>query len=280
MQSDVIFFYNPNSGRFNQKQIDLWVQEFQDCGVNITPVSDPYALQQIRNSHIIAAGGDGTLHVAINAADIESNSFSIFPVGSGNDFASHFKTGSIQSISENIKSSKTMATDLLEVNGIRVHNVCGTGFEALVAQKAHESKMRFAALKYIIPVARHLFSYKPIRAKVKTQEGELFEGQMFMISMGNGTRAGGGFRLFPKASLHDGKLDLLIIEPPTFLQKLMYVWLVNFGKHLQLNVVKYLQTEACTIELTEPGIMQADGDIYLCSQMSTRILKNALKLIV
>lgn len=280
MQRDVIFFYNPSSGRFNPNKIKSRISEFERFGVYPKPVSDPAELKDLVNCHIIAAGGDGTLHVAINAADVSRNSFTIFPIGSGNDFASHFKTGNIENIAGSITANHTVAIDLLEVNGIKVHNVCGTGFEALVAGQAGKSKHGITALKYVIPVMKNLFSYQPFKAGITTAEGFTTEGIFFMISAGNGKRAGGGFRLFPKASLSDGKLDLLLIEKPGFWQKLAYVWLVSFGQHLNIPVVRYMQTESCRIELGTEQIFQADGDIYQSQTLTINVIPGGLKLII
>ena len=89
MPEQAVLFYNPTSGRYQAKKIGELLQAFADCGVAMRPVSDPAELRTLRNNHIVVAGGDGTLHVAINHADVACNSFSILPIGSGNDFAAN-----------------------------------------------------------------------------------------------------------------------------------------------------------------------------------------------
>lgn len=279
VQGGVYLFYNPGSGRFRPGRPEQWKAALAAEGIDAETISDPARLKSLQNAHIIAAGGDGTLHVAINHADIHSNTFTIMPVGSGNDFASHFPAFSIQTLAKAIKARKLQAADLIRVNDILAHNVCGTGFEALVAQKAHESKLRWAAMKYIIPVAGHLFTFKPVQASILAGDYR-YEGPVFMLSAGNGKRAGGGFKLFPDAQLNDGKLDLLIIRPPSFWQKLLYVWLVNFGMHQNLKVVDHLQVAQADITLETPWIMEADGDVYPASGLKLQVLPGALKLIM
>lgn len=258
MATRAVLFYNPNSGRFSAQKVDAWLSEFAANGLDITAISNPEELRSLSPTHIIAAGGDGTLHVAINHAGLE-HSYSILPVGSGNDFAANFKRLSIAELSQKIKAGEVMDCDILYVNGIYVHNVCGTGFESFVAGKA--KKIKLPALKYIIPIARYMFFYKPVEAKIIAHDF-IYEGKIFLVTLGNGKYSGGGFQMFPKASLIDGRMDLIIIKPHNILQRLLYVFMVNFGLHTQLKPVIFKQVSSCKIILNRKYAFQADGDLY------------------
>lgn len=277
MAVDVCLFFNPVSGRFSHNKIENYIRDFAQAGIKVLPISNPDELKKLKNTHIIVAGGDGTLHCAINHADIYSNSFSILPVGSGNDFASAFPKPHLPTLAENIKANRFQPIDLLQVNDTLVHNAAGAGFEALVAKKATEKKVP-AALKYILPLAGNLFLYKPGKMNISSAEYN-YSGEVFTISLGNGKRAGGGFKLYPNASFSDGKLDLLLIKPPPFWQKLLYVWLVNFGKHLQLKAVEYIQVREVKIELNSKVSWQADGEIYSSEVLHAKVIPGGLKLI-
>lgn len=249
------------------RQVDAWLSEFAKNGLEITAISNPGELLGLSPTHIIAAGGDGTLHVAINYAGLQ-HSYSILPVGSGNDFAANFKHLSIAELSQKIKAGEGMDCDILCVNGIYVHNVCGTGFESFVAGKA--KKIKLPAFKYIIPIARHMFFYKPIDVKITAGDFD-YEGKIFLVTMGNGEYSGGGFRMFPKASLNDGKMDLIIIKPHHILQRLLYVFLVNFGLHTKLKPVIFKQVSSCKILLNGKYAFQADGDLYSADLMEVEV---------
>ena len=277
MPEQAVLFYNPTSGRYQAKKIGELLQAFADCGVALRPVSDPAELRTLRNNHIVVAGGDGTLHVAINHADVACNSFSILPIGSGNDFAANFPKTAVPALAEKIRLGACESFDILKINDVYAHNACGTGFEAFVASRA--KKVGIPSLKYIIPIARHLLGYKPIQATIHA-DGYVYSGPIFMVSMGNGMRAGGGFKLYPNASLQDGKMDVLLIKPPSILQRLWYVWLVNFGAHLKLNVVTYMQVSACRIQLEKPHEFQADGDTYTAQEMNINVIAGGLKLLM
>lgn len=273
----VYLFYNPRAGRYSQKAIGEILTALENEGICAKSIAEIEELKLLKDTHIVVAGGDGTLHCAINHADIQSNSFSILPVGSGNDFASAFPNPHIEKLAKHILSKQITPVDLLQVNNTFVHNAAGAGFEALVAGKASQSKVP-AVLKYVLPLARHLFTYKPGNMKITSPDFQ-YNSAVFTISLGNGKRAGGGFKLYPKASFTDGKMDLLLIKPPPFWQKLLYVWLVNFGKHLQLQAVEYAQVSEVCIEMNSPGHWQADGEMYQSEVIHAKVIPGGLKLI-
>jgi YegS/Rv2252/BmrU family lipid kinase len=272
MPAKAVLFYNPNSGRFNARQIESWLKEFAGCGLEVQGISNPEELTSLSPTHIIAAGGDGTLHMAINKAGLK-HSYSILPIGSGNDFAANFRRLSIAELAQKIVSDSITPCDVLRINDVYAHNVCGTGFESFVAGKAR--KVRWPALKYILPIARYMFFYKPMQFKITASEF-FYEGETFLVTIGNGNRSGGGFRMFPKADLHDGKMDMVIIKKHSIIQRLLYVFLVNFGKHLHLKPVVFKQVSSCKIELREEYSFQADGDLYSSNILNITVLKGGL----
>lgn len=275
MPAKAVLFYNPRSGRYNASRIEKWLAEFESCGLEIQGISNPEELTSLSPTHIIAAGGDGTLHMAINKAGLD-HSYSILPVGSGNDFAANFKSISIADLARKILSDSIISCDVLRINDVYAHNVCGTGFESFVAGKAR--KVRWPALKYILPIARYMFFYKPVHVCI-TAEDFRYEGSAFMVTIGNGYRSGGGFRMFPKASLQDGKMDLVLIKPHNLLQRLRYVFLVNFGRHLRLEPVVFLHASSCKIELENAAAFQADGDLYHADSMHVNVVAGGLAFI-
>lgn len=209
---------------------------------------------------------------------METNSFSLIAAGSGNDFITTFPRIKVEELCKKIQAGQTQAVDLIQSGDVFAHTVTGIGFEALVSKKANESRNPFPALKFIWPIARHMFFFKPLEVSIESSHFQ-WSGRAFMVSMGNGKRAGGGFKLFPKAEIQDGKLDLLIIKNPTVWQKLLYVWLVNFGKHLKLNVVDYSQLESLKISISGKTLLNADGDVYESGSFAVTVRPGILKLI-
>lgn len=259
--------------------MEVLLKECGNTGFDCTAINSLDDLREVSHSHIIVCGGDGTVHRVVNEADLLSNTFSVWPLGSGNDFVRNFPKRTFAELLQQISNGISTPTDLLDVNGKKAAVLVGVGFDAFVAHEAHRNSIKIPALKYLIPVARHMFFYEGIQMRVNAK-GLQYNGKVFMLSCGNGYRAGGGFRLFPKASVSDGKMDLLLIEPPTFWQKLKYVWLVNFGKHLNLDIVKYMHTDQMVVELESENLYNTDGDVYRAEQLHIQVIPQAWKLIM
>jgi diacylglycerol kinase (ATP) len=236
-------------------------------------------LRALKETHVVSIGGDGTFHVLINHLDLATNTVSVWKMGSGNDFVSNWKKPSVTSLSAAIDQGKIQTIDLIQVGAeVKVHTVWGVGFDAFVTQKAHAWNLGIPVLKYILPIARYLFFFKPIGVRIES-ESYNYTGPAFMVSIGNGPRAGGGFQLFPTAVMDDGKMNLLLIKPPGFFQKLAYVWLVSFGKHNRLKMVEIASMPHCKITLESSGIMGCDGEVYPCQTIDMKVLPEALQLI-
>ena len=274
----LVLFFNPRSGRYSKYEIQQLETQITGTLGNCKSISDPEELRKIRDSHIIVAGGDGTFHVAINFSDLKSNTYSVIPFGSGNDFVTNFDKSSVEDVLEHIAMQEVQKVDLLLINQVLAHNVAGLGFDAYIAKRAHHSIIKWASMKYIIPVLQHLFFYRPRKFQIST-ETLAANGKYFLISIGNGKRAGGGFRMFPEASVFDGKMDLLLIKPPTFFQKLRYAWLVNFGRHTHLKMVDYVQCEKVEINSDRELLFEADGDIYQARKITARVMSGVLNVI-
>ncbi len=64
---------------------------------------------------------------------------------------------------------------------------------------------------YLLGVFKTLIKYKYRFIQINTKEFNLNE-KIFMISLGNGKTAGGGFKLTPLANPIDGLLDVCVVK--------------------------------------------------------------------
>lgn len=274
----IVLFYNPNSGRYNVNKIVALEKLASETLGYCRTIFDVELLRKVKNSHVIVAGGDGTFHVAINNSDIESNTYTMVAMGSGNDFVSNFPAADFEEIMEHIALGQIIPIDLLLVNHVLAHNVAGMGFEAFIAKKANESRIKGSALKYIIPVIQHLYFFRSLKIEINSANYQ-YKGKAFMLSFGNGRRAGGGFRLFPEASAIDGKMDVLLIKKPTALQKIRYAFLVNFGMHIGLKMIDYFKAEKVEVSAEKSILFEADGESYEAKKLSVKVLPGVLKVV-
>lgn len=273
---NLFLYYNPQSGGYSQAKIERIQETIVSQSLHVTLISDLLQLGALQHAHIIAAGGDGTIHQVINHCNIENNSFSFLPLGSGNDFYRNFGAKKLEEILFAIQNGRKQYCDVIQVNEYLAINVAGVGFEALVAQKAVKSAFLPKTFKYLLPVLQHILPYKGVTAHVRCNELD-YTGNVYLASCGNGKWAGGGFKLFPQGKTNDGKLDFLLIKPLNIPEKLQYMIWVLLGKHTSLKKAYYTQTEKVFIDfLDAEGLYDADGEVYSAKNIAIKIHKGGI----
>lgn len=105
-----------------------------------------------------------------------------------------------------------------------------------------------------------------------------------MIFISNSNELGYKFSLTPKALLHDGLLDVLIVKKISKLKMLWFGFLVLLNKPLLLKEVNYYQTNTLNVKNKKQDFFetQVDGEFtpLLNQKLSISIHPEALKVIV
>lgn len=250
----------------NPKEPGKVAKEVKSFSAELTQKNIPFFIaDQLNDQHpsaIYAIGGDGTFHRCINE-NIENKPIYFIQSGTGNDWIKNFEK-------KHPLTSQMYSVDALLVNHHKALNSLGVGFDALIAKKSFDIPVKLSAFKYVIPVLRHLFFYKEKEWEL-TIDNQPYRGKFFMISIGNGAHAGGGFKLFPQARIDDGKMDVLIIKQCTWLQRLTYVFKVMRGRHHSLKVVHYFQCHEILIKAKNPFHYQCDGELYHATSLHIQV---------
>lgn len=241
--------------------------------------------QQITD--VVIAGGDGTINGVLASLQDADVKFGLLPCGSGNGLA--FTTGLSRNVDralEIIKTGKTARTDAFEVNGQFACMLCGLGFDAAVAHAFADDPSR--GLKtYIKKSVQHFISAKAYPFSLVFQKA-ILNTEAFLISIANSNQFGNNFTIAPKASLTDGKLDVVIV---TKQNKLNLLW-QTFKQVGGLNPVQeiktinkkagviYLQTASLSIKNPMLAPMHVDGDPAESSpNINVQLLKGRFRLI-
>lgn len=274
-----LFIANPVAGKgktkkvlpnikyiLNSKNIEHLIVETK------APGDTEKIISQFENDfdRIIIVGGDGTLNELLNSNKIDGKTFGVIPTGSGNDFAMTLGLKKkIEIDIETILLGKTLALDIgyveiEEFSGKRFTkifgNSLGIGFDAEVANEARKIKIIRGILLYLLSVFKVLLFYKPRKIEIKSTHLNI-KGEIFMISVGNGKTAGGGFRLTPYGNPIDGKLDICIVHKISKFKVFRILPLAIFGKHVTNKSVSYVQENQFEIISYAPVYVHADGEI-------------------
>ncbi len=233
--------------------------------------------------HFYVYGGDGTVNEVVNGImqSGKSASFSIVPVGTGNDL--------LRTLDMN--NSDTVLADVLTVNGKYAVNAVNTGFDldvVLKASKYKKKKFVSGTLAYILGVISVLCKKFGKKIKVdyvdENDTAHVFEGESLLAVAANGSYYGGGFKCAPIADITDGLIDLLIVKKVSRLKFLTLIMQYMKGTHIDPKTrkpipsfAKYVVFSKCK-SITFSGIDRicTDGEVWDTDCAKIGIQQNAI----
>lgn len=213
---------------------------------------------------IVAVGGDGTINDIIPGMLFSQKPLGIIPGGSGNDFIKSLNIpNNIQSAVEILLRGNTRVIDAGRINNVYFANGVGIGFDAAVNRASYEINHSKKGLHlYICALLKTLGKYEPVPMRISLN-GETIEQPTFLLSIGNGTTCGGGFKLTPHAKIDDGLLDVTIVKPlsvPTLLWYLPKVFNGTIGE--VKNCAMLTRTAKLSVRSDLPVPVHVDGERF------------------
>jgi len=212
-------------------------------------------------ARVIVAGGDGTLHQAIQTLSGSGCALGIVPTGSGNDLARALGVplDPLQATHRALEATPR-TIDLGRVGERWFAGVAGVGFDGEVARLAHE---RFGQRRgrwiYPYAVLRTLLSFRPPHASIE-YDGGRFEGSVMLVALANTPCYGGGMRIAPRAKIDDGWLDLVIIRRVSRLRLLAVFPRVYRGRHVTDPAIEFHRVRSAVVRVDRPLTFFGDGE--------------------
>ena len=208
---------------------------------------------------VIAVGGDGTINEVAAALRDSSTALGIIPCGSGNGLARHLGIPmNVEKALEIINLDNIEALDYCTANDRPFFCTCGVGFAAHVSQKCAEAKKR-GPLSYI---QKTLVEYLKYRCKTYSIEmnDRVVTEKAFVIACGNASQYGNNAFITPRASMHDGLIDVTVIHPFTPLDTAV-LGVLLFTRHIDQDTnINTFRTSELTIHRPKPDVMHIDGE--------------------
>lgn len=249
-------------------------------------------IEEEQITDIVVCGGDGTVSAVAAALLGTDTPIGIIPMGSGNGlaFAAGIPRDPARAL-ELIFSGKSSLVDGFRINEQFSCMLCGIGFDAAVAHTFSLQKKR--GLKTYIRVSvNHFFSALPQQFRIRLPREEVggqdFPVEAFFINIANGNQFGNHFTIAPKASLHDGLLDIVVVRKMNKVSLFFSVLRQVMGgnpvqeipDHAGKNRILYFQTPELTIENPGQAPLHIDGDPKAtASEFVIRIVPGAFRLI-
>lgn len=310
VQKKIVYLINPISGTRGKRSLrELIIRRTQDAGIGFsilpTAADGNYdflvpLIEQEGVTDMVICGGDGTVSAvaaALNGRDVRVG---IIPMGSGNGLA----------LAADIPRDPGKALDIILagnaswidgflINGRFSCMLCGIGFDGGVAHQFAREHRR--GLKTYIKVTLSHF----LRARCYpfviglptpgaptafpgSESTTSFPVEAFFIDVANGNQFGNNVTIAPRADLHDGLLDIVIIKKASRLRLLLSTIRQVLGGYRMTAApadsgkekVLYFQTPGLTISNPDGAPLHIDGDpAPSAAQFDIRIVPKAIRLI-
>ena len=289
-KKNITFIVNPISGTKSKDALPLLVKQLIDdslyeCKIIKTEYAGHAAelASQCVNDHIdicVAVGGDGTVNEVARSLAHSETALGIIPCGSGNGLARHLCLPmDMKQALQVINAGKTDYFDYGVINDQPFFCTCGMGFDAYVSLKFAESGKRGLAT-YVENVLKEGLTYKP-DTYIITDESGNHQYNAFLVACANASQYGNNAYIAPEASMQDGLLDVIIMEPFNIIEAAK-VGFDLFAKTLKSNKhIKTFQARSIHIHRNESGAVHFDGDpTKMGTDIDVRIEPLGLKAII
>ena len=199
---------------------------------------------------LAVAGGDGSVHWALQGLAGGPTALAVLPMGSGNDIAATLGfEGGLERCAERAADAPTRRIDLGRLGERWFAGVAGAGFDGEVNRYAN---CRFRRLSgppiYVLATLRVLASFRPPVLDVTTPTAE-FSGGAYFAALANCPRYGGGMRIAPDASWFDGALDIVVVRAVSKLKLLTIFPRVFSGGHCRHPAVWMTRARRSAVDL-------------------------------
>ena len=255
-----------------------------------------HAVELARNAakngcdHLIAVGGDGTLHEVVNGvlqSNIPGNAFpaiGLLPYGSANDFARTAGISrSLEALVALVESRSTQRIDLgkivLEQTGETRYfiNIAGLGLSPEVARKvAQTSSVLGPGFNYFRQIVAGFSGHE--KKEVQCTGGPWqWQGMLLQMAVANGRYFGNALCVAPDARLADGEFQVAIFGDLSLWDYLKNLGNLKRGAKINHVQVHYFSGANLRVESSEPCGIEADGEYVGLAPATFSVLPKVIR---
>lgn len=271
----VSLLINPTSGRGRGgKNAPIAASRLRARGLEVTEVlggsaegAMSAAAQAVEagTDALIACGGDGTVHLALQAVAGTDTPLGIIPVGTGDDNARSLEVplNDVEAAADVIADGCLRQVDAGHVvasDGTSRYflGVLSSGFDSLVNERANRMSWPKGQARYLISTLAELRVFKPLDY-VFTVDGRNHDAKAMLVAVGNGVSYGGGMKVCPTAIVDDGELAVTFlgeVGKGTFLKVFPKVF---SGRHIEHESVTVYSAHTIHLDAARQ-VAYADGE--------------------
>ena len=229
---------------------------------------------------VVAVGGDGTVNEVARGLRDSKTALGIIPMGSGNGFARHLNIPvHANRAIEMLNHSEPISVDYGLANDKLFVSTCGTGFDAVIADHFAGSNKR-GFMTYLQNILKDIFSYTPETYHI-VGDGLDVTHKAFLITFANANQWGYEALIAPKASVQDGKMDIMLMSSHAIIGSASLALRLFTGSIDDSHFMDTLRARDILLERESASPFHIDGDpVEMEKDIRIRIVPDGLKVLV
>jgi diacylglycerol kinase (ATP) len=239
---------------------------------------------------LVVVGGDGMVHLGVNAVAGTPTALGVIPAGTGNDVPRELGLPAqvepaVSAIVATLRNGRVRHVDAVRCSGDEgsrwFAGVLAAGFDAVVNERANGWAERRGwprgSARYTLAVLRELPSFRQ-RDYVLELDGVRLETSAMIVAVANTPAYGGGMRVAPGARPDDGLLDVLVAGPLGRAEFVRVFPRVFRGRHVDHPGVHLHRAKR--VRIAADGIVgYADGERVGPLPLDCEVVPGALRLL-
>ncbi|HEX4816125.1 MAG TPA: YegS/Rv2252/BmrU family lipid kinase [Nonomuraea sp.] len=237
-----------------------------------------------RPDALVAFGGDGLVHLAVQAVAGSDVPLGIIPAGTGNDIAAALGVPCTDPLAaaRTVLRMKSRPVDAVSVRAGRTEElfagVLACGFDSRVNERANRMTWPPGMARYVVAMVEELRSFRPIPFRVTFDEDEVVEREAMLVAVGNTRSYGAGMRVCPAARPDDGLLDVMMVGALSTGEFLRVFPSVYRGTHVGHPAVSVRRARSVRLE-ADGVVAYADGERVGPGPVECAVRPGALRVI-
>jgi diacylglycerol kinase (ATP) len=301
-RTDALLIFNPTAGPRGELRRDLErvVGYLSERGWHVTiratrKPGDATELARAavaaRCKAVLVAGGDGTIHEAVNGLVGSDTAMGVLPVGTGNVWAKEIglptlgltQPDRLLTAARMLVDGEVRWVDVGRVGDRFFINCAGVGIDSTVAAqvepRTRTAKQLGGILTYLVAGFSIARDFSGVRSTIVVDDRTI-RTMILLVVVSNIQLYGGVVKMTPEARLDDGLLDVRIFKGMGLAWIFRHVAGVFTRRHLRNPMVSHYQGRRVTIYTAEPFPVQLDGEPVGTTPISLEVVPRSLRVLV
>lgn len=289
MAREIALLTNPSAGNgAGSRTASIALPRLREAGFDVRPLQGRNGDEALELAHravadgvesLVVVGGDGMVHVAVQALAGTATNLGTIPAGSGNDLARHLgiPRKDPQSAADVVIGSHVRRIDLARAGGTYFATVLAAGFDSTVNERANRMRWPKGRMRYTLATLAELRVFEPLHYTLEL-DGEPHDVDAMLVAVGNSPSFGGGLRITHGAEIDDGLLDVVIIRPMSKIELVRTYPKLYSGRHV--SHPQYEHHRVRTVTIAAPGVVgYADGERVGALPLTVEVVPGALRVL-